>query len=309
MKTKMESSTIEDIDKNTLFELIDDPLSFTGEETVSWKGKLTPIFYCKPEHMIDESDEYSIDMFLAQDYVNHTLLSGKEELVEAFLDLLNLWLTSPIQKNKHFGFINVHKKTITKDLSQATTEAFGTGKKRLIYSAEIENPKQEEREPLKRHKYDKWIEIIYEMMGAEHQFKDMDPLSCYPETLSKTPFYRNMGMWVAEFYTQVAKRNVGVVINQVENFYSRLSGAYNTSIGSKTTHSFIAAIPLKISLKQFGENVRYTTEIAFRGPHHTRSPTDKTNLLIIEKLSDIVELPKNFYKNPTIIKLRNGENI
>lgn len=76
-------------------------------------------------------------------------------------------------------------------------------------------------------------------------------------------------------------------MNQIVNFYSRISGSYNTQLNNKMNYSQIAAVPMKFIITDGEGNIeRYCTGITFRGPHHLKSPTDKSNLFIVEKLPD-----------------------
>lgn len=125
------------------------------------------------------------------------------------------------------------------------------------------------------------------------------------EEKSKVPLYKFLGDWLDNFLKKVSQRNVGLYIDQITNFYSRISGTYNTTIGKRTTHSHIAAIPIKINSVIEGEQKRWITGVAFRGPHHMRSATDKSNLLIVEEIKDMSSFPANFYDKMTIFKTGN----
>lgn len=302
----LEAFDIEHITKEKLFNSLIDPLETVSEEVVTWKGKLTPPPICEPTELDEDTDLYAIEKFMSLNIEGATLISGKMDLVNSIENLYNIWKNRSGEE-KQFGFLNLKLNSDREKLREDTMESLGIGEKKHTYKAKLENPKQEERKPLMRHQYDQWIENIITLMGNKHQYNTEDTLNCSPEKISKIPMYREIQEWILSFYKKVSERNVGMFMNYIQNFYSRLSGAYNTTIGNRSTHSFIAAIPIKCTLyKNNTISKRLITGIAFRGPHHCKSPTDKMTLIIIEKI-DVRKLPKHFYKNPTIIRTLEGE--
>lgn len=55
-----------------------------------------------------------------------------------------------------------------------------------------------------------------------------------------------------------------------------------------------------------GEKKRWITGVVIRGPHHMRSATDKSNLIIIERIKSYDSIPESFYEKKTIFKTKDG---
>lgn len=296
---------IEPIEMSDLFNLLVDPTEIESEETVTWKGKLTPIFYCNPLELMDETDEHAVEYFMQLDFRGANKEDCDDNLYKALMDCMNAWMHREPNK-KQFGFIETKgNKVITQELR----EALGIGRKGKVYTAVCEDAVQVVREPLKPQRYDIWFEKLYEDLSKMSNYEDYYSVHYDDPNISSVPLYRFAHEWTNRFVKEIGFRNVGMVINQWQNFFSRFSGAYNTTIGGKTTHNKIAVIPIKVMLRgrNGNDDLRLSTGIAIRGPHHMTSPTDKANFLIAELIND--DLPEKFYKKMNTITLTDGTKI
>lgn len=204
-------------------------------------------------------------------------------------------------ENKHFGFIELNKRDHKKILGTEINDALMIGKKGKVFNANMVEMKQPERKIIPNKNYPKWFEKIYHDLSKENKLRMC--IMGKTEEKSRLNMYAYIGEWLNKFYEDVGKRNIGGYIDQIGNFYSKLSGTYNTSIGGRTTHSMIACIPIKMNIVNSGNTERYMSGVAIRGPHHTRSATDKSNLLVIEEINSVSSIPEDFYHKPTIIEV------
>lgn len=290
---------IEPITPQLLFENLRKPLMEEHKEICSYKGKLTPFFYCRNTEVEEHDDLYASDTFMLKLLGNITLVHGKEELVKAVKELTNYWFDSN-KASKHFGFIDTRDSKYKEQLSEELKDSLMIGKKGKIFNAETMDVFQPEREKISNKAYPKWFEKLYNMMSQQNLLGECDMGSI--EEKSRLNMYEYIGDWLTKFYSIVGQKNVGGFMDQIGNFYSRISGTYNTTIGNRTTHSMIACIPIKMNIISNGIQKRFISGIAIRGPHHTRSATDKSNLLIIEEIEGINSIPENFYSKMTIFK-------
>lgn len=294
---------IEPITSEKLFEYLRKPLLEKYDKVCDFKGKLTPFFFCDARELEDERDVIAVDTFFVDLHADLQFISGDFELFSAVQYFINKWMESD-KESKNFGFINIALKSEKEQMPVEAKESLMIGKKGKTYNNNIDRPIQKERELIQNKGYPSWFELLYEIMSKQSEIgKGNQPRV---EERSKIPLYGFLGDWVNNFIEEVSKRNVGVYIDQIANFYSRISGTYNTTIGNKTTHSNIAAIPLKINTEVEGVKKRWITGVCIRGPHHMRSATDKSNLLIIEKIKDINSIPEYFYDKKTLFKTGTG---
>lgn len=290
---------IEDISTEKMFNFLRKPILEDHPEHCNFKGKLTPFFLTSPTELDDEKDLFAVDTFLLDMYGETTFIKGDFKLFSSREHLIEKWFSCQ-RESKHFGFIDISKKSEKDSLLAEVKDSLMIGKKGKVFNAEIENPKQQEREPISNKKYPNWFEPLYALLSQKSGIGSSQLINIEAE--SKVSLYQFLNVWIKKFIENVSQRNIGVYIDQITNFYSRISGSYNTTVGKKTTHGNIAAIPLKIVTTIEGKIKRWITGVAFRGPHHMRSATDKCNLLIVEKLKDLNSIPEHFYSKFAIIK-------
>lgn len=287
----------------SLFAKLKDPLKIEGEKSVVYKGKLTPMFWCNPIRIEGDTDFEAIEYFMNEIGVPLAEIRGKEPLHQAVVTLKQMW-DERVSGAKQFGFMDLKEGGAISD--PEVLKYIGVGQKKRVHLPGAENVRQEEYEPIVTRKYDPWIEKLY---GAMHLPSSIGgtALSLGTEEKSKVMFHQCIGDWVDYILKIVAGNNTGLLINQMQNFYSRISGSYNTTFGNKTTHSKIACIPLKVNISRNGEKEWYCSGLAFRGPHHTRNATDKMTILIIERVTE--EMPETMYdiSKTCYVKSREGK--
>ncbi|CAH1106826.1 unnamed protein product [Psylliodes chrysocephalus] len=154
-------STIEVIDKESLFNNLIDPTEINADEECSYKGVLCPPFYCDPLELFEETDEHALDMFMNLNVTAVPMEIRTNTGYIAMEELIHHYSTSGI-KNKRFGFMDVRKSGQNQDITEHIRESLMIGKKGRIHNFYAENVIQEERPPIELKKYPHWFETLYE---------------------------------------------------------------------------------------------------------------------------------------------------
>ncbi|KAG7294733.1 hypothetical protein JYU34_000661 [Plutella xylostella] len=193
---------IEPITPSILFENLRKPLEEVYLEKCSYKGKITPFFYCKATELEDPTDLYAVDSFIMKLFGTNTLQSGDQRLLDAIESLVAKWMNSD-KTNKHFGFIDLNKISHREELDPNIKEALMIGKKGRIHNAEMKDLVQPEREKISNKQYPSWFEDLYEKMSQKNDLGECNMGSV--EEKSRLNMYRYIGEWLNKFYSEIER--------------------------------------------------------------------------------------------------------
>lgn len=85
--------------------------------------------------------------------------------------------------------------------------------------------------------YPGWFEPLYENLNQKSTIGGSNMISV--EEKSQVPLYNFLGDWIDRFVIEVSNRNVGVFIDQIANFYSRVSTKLLTKLLITTLRLFL----------------------------------------------------------------------
>jgi hypothetical protein len=267
--------------------------SIRDTEFIKWKGKLSPECFVHNLTTTNSTDYEMIcdfNKFITSEPIIETHRIGYKSSNTQF----------PIEAAKEIidfvGSIQASTYNIISPTSENTTkiqEYLGVNYKSTFHNdndSETLQPTYAERVP---RKYHWWVDLVMAGMNKNSETADVGtPLS----QLYDRPIEVNHTIAaVCEESTDnilqsILPSNSAVMCSKISNIYSRLGGSYSVRRSTdpdNCSHKGIAAFPIYATLHSKKSNEvtgRVVSGVVVRGPQHTKSQTDKINLLTIEIL-------------------------
>nr|QPL15297.1 polymerase PA [Hymenopteran orthomyxo-related virus OKIAV174] len=253
---------------------------------VKWKGKILPEGWTYNLVESAETDAEMISIVLSFIKGNHWEYKKlhpksieKPKLLETISEIWEL------SDNKNFALNvkdNIHNEVI-KDL-------LGIGAKRRIHNQSDEATIQPPSRPIELNRYHTYFDEIIRRMNKTHNLEG-NPMRQLLKDLPQSDHpIADIGIQAMRVLVEnISERNSALFSSRLTNLYSRLGGAYLiTKDNNKTTHSDIAMMPIYATLRNkiTGIISRAITGIVLRGPQHSRSPTDKIQIITLEILEN-----------------------
>nr|WPR17586.1 MAG: polymerase PA protein [Arthropod orthomyxo-like virus] len=296
-----EEPNLQLIRPSELFDLLDDPSEFDGEEVI-WKGVLSP-----PSDLLFQStsgkDIETIKTFLCELSISEpVLLRGKEEHCTVLKEVVKM----NIEEHATIDNFRFHKPTM-KNQTQlpCLKEQLGIGRKKVKYNEGGKGMKQPEPKVIERRRYSVWFEETIKKLGDKHKFVGKTTNLLEVEKMCYLKIGSDLQAMVNGMINEIGSRMIGIMMSQYINLGSRISGSYLVGSRSRTSHAFIACVPLLATMYTLGSNepFRIFSGICFRAPHHARNANDNINLLVIERIHPSEELTTTKFSNESIVKV------
>ncbi|UPT53747.1 MAG: polymerase PA [Bactrocera tryoni orthomyxo-like virus] len=302
--TEME---IQEINCEFLFNNLTQEHLSGDKDIVKWTGKILPSCW-KTLMEVGEKDDENIDSFF--NYLDEEKVKSMEgdEALFPLLDIIKDKWDSLETENRHFSFINCKNKKIRESIDPSIKWALGIDRKNKKQN-NIEGLKQDVFKELPHLKYDVWFDDLFTDLTKIHSYPREYPFILEKENDDLVEMYKEMQITVESFNKGVASREIGIMISEIENLYSRLCGAYLAGNAKTGAHSRIVIVPIISTFIRSSVKTRKhrISGIIIRGPTHTRSLSDRTNIVSIELLNE--KFPIRAIKKHCLIEYESGLKI
>ncbi|UPT53755.1 MAG: polymerase PA [Bactrocera correcta orthomyxo-like virus isolate Bz] len=291
-----------------LFEKLSQDHLNESYEGITWDGKLLPPCW-KELIEVDEDDGSNIDTFYNHfDESEIIEVTGDKVLYDFYQEIKLRWDTLDIP-GKQFALFSTKNKKENYAVPEPIKYALGILKKGRTQS-DVDGLKQPEYFPIPKRQYMSWFDKLIEKLSAEHPYLREYSFKMVSENHENIPLYMEAQMQLELLNKVVARSNVGILISETTNTFSRLSKSYLAGVGKTGSHARIVILPIRSTYYLGKENKVYKRRISgllVRGPMHARATSDRINIVTIEMVNNSFE--PEFVKKHCLIKFKDGRRL
>uniref|UniRef100_A0A0K8UJQ1 Uncharacterized protein n=1 Tax=Bactrocera latifrons TaxID=174628 RepID=A0A0K8UJQ1_BACLA len=291
-----------------LFEKLSQDHFNESYEGITWDGKLLPPCW-KELIEVDEDDGNNIDSFYNYFDDNEVIeVTGDKILYDFFQEIKLKWDTLDIP-GKQFALFSTKNKKENYSVPEPIKYALGILKKGKTQS-DVKGLKQPEYFPIPKRQYMSWFDNLIQKLSAEHSYPREYSFKMVSENHENIPLYMEAQMQLELLNKVVARSNVGILISETTNTFSRLSKSYLAGVGKTGSHARIVILPIR-STYYLGQDTkvhkRRISGLLVRGPMHARATSDRINIVTIEMVNNSFET--KFIKKHCLIKFKDGKRL